>query len=169
MVVGRSGSDASLDWAEAGSLCLEVAKRHSASAADAQDAAQEALLRAWRAAERCRSALDPGAYVAAIARNEALRLLDRRARLAEVPMDYEQERTAEDRSLHSVDQRSGLAGALAHLSEHERQLLFLRYVEDLTQPRIARTLGIPEGTVKVQLHRARRKLRQIVEAPPEGW
>jgi RNA polymerase sigma-70 factor (ECF subfamily) len=45
------------------------------------------------------------------------------------------------------------------LSERERVLLALRYEEDLTQPAIAARLGIPEGTVKVQLHRARVKLR----------
>ena len=36
----------------------------------------------------------------------------------------------------------------------------MRYEEDLTQPAIAARLGIPEGTVKVQLHRARVKLRR---------
>jgi RNA polymerase sigma-70 factor (ECF subfamily) len=36
----------------------------------------------------------------------------------------------------------------------------LRYGEDLTQSAIARRLGIPEGTVKVRLHRARDKLRR---------
>jgi RNA polymerase sigma-70 factor (ECF subfamily) len=37
----------------------------------------------------------------------------------------------------------------------------MRYAEDLTQGAIARRLGIPEGTVKVRLHRARAKLRLL--------
>lgn len=57
-------------------------------------------------------------------------------------------------------ERADLQAALGHLSERERALLSLRYEEDLTQPAIAARLGIPEGTVKVQLHRARLKLRR---------
>jgi RNA polymerase sigma-70 factor, ECF subfamily len=53
-----------------------------------------------------------------------------------------------------------LHAALARLSEPDRKLLEMRYEEDLTQAAIARRLGIPEGTVKVRLHRARNKLRQ---------
>lgn len=51
--------------------------------------------------------------------------------------------------------------ALERLSERERRLLEMRYAEDLTQGAIARRLGIPEGTVKVRLHRARAKLRLL--------
>jgi RNA polymerase sigma-70 factor, ECF subfamily len=39
----------------------------------------------------------------------------------------------------------------------------LRYEEDLTQAGIARRLGIPEGTVKVRLHRVRDKLRREMD------
>jgi RNA polymerase sigma-70 factor, ECF subfamily len=54
-----------------------------------------------------------------------------------------------------------LHAALRELSERDRLLLELRYEEDLTQAAIARRLGIPEGTVKVRLHRARAKLRLL--------
>jgi RNA polymerase sigma factor (sigma-70 family) len=49
--------------------------------------------------------------------------------------------------------------ALAELPERDRALVALRYHGDLTQAEIARLTGIPEGTVKVRLHRARTKLR----------
>ncbi len=45
-------------------------------------------------------------------------------------------------------------------TSRERELLEMRYQEDLTQAAIADKLGIPEGTVKVRLHRARNKLRR---------
>jgi RNA polymerase sigma-70 factor, ECF subfamily len=51
--------------------------------------------------------------------------------------------------------------AMERLSERDRRLLEMRYEEDLTQGAIARRLGIPEGTVKVRLHRARAKLRML--------
>ena len=54
--------------------------------------------------------------------------------------------------------------ALEHLSERERRLLEMRYQEDLTQGAIALRLGIPEGTVKVRLHRVRQKLLMLYSA-----
>jgi RNA polymerase sigma-70 factor (ECF subfamily) len=48
------------------------------------------------------------------------------------------------------------------LADGDRSLLALRYAEDLTQSEVARRLGMPEGTVKVRLHRARRRLRLLL-------
>jgi RNA polymerase sigma-70 factor (ECF subfamily) len=61
-------------------------------------------------------------------------------------------------------EHADLQAALQRLSERDRKLLAMRYVEDLTQAAIARRLGIPEGTVKVRLHRARKKLRRAYVA-----
>jgi RNA polymerase sigma-70 factor (ECF subfamily) len=63
--------------------------------------------------------------------------------------------------LATVEQ-ADLHAALNRLSERDRQLLRLRYEEDLTQATIAHRLGIPEGTVKVRLHRVRNKLRDEI-------
>ena len=49
--------------------------------------------------------------------------------------------------------------ALSVLKPDERRLIRLRYMEDLTQGQVAEALGVPEGTVKVRLHRARARLR----------
>jgi RNA polymerase sigma-70 factor (ECF subfamily) len=54
--------------------------------------------------------------------------------------------------------------ALGTLAERDRRVLHLRYAEDLTQIEVARRLGLPEGTVKVRLHRARGRLRRALEA-----
>jgi len=55
------------------------------------------------------------------------------------------------------------------LSDRDRRLLRMKYEEDLTQAAIAHRLGIPEGTVKVRLHRARNKLRLLYAgASPPG-
>jgi RNA polymerase sigma-70 factor, ECF subfamily len=62
-----------------------------------------------------------------------------------------------------------LHAALERLTERDRRLLEMKYREDLTQAMIARRLGIPEGTVKVRLHRARNKLRLLYAgASPPG-
>lgn len=59
-------------------------------------------------------------------------------------------------------ERADLHAALNRLDKRERQLVRLRYDEDMTQAAIARRLGIPEGTVKVRLHRVRAKLRRAI-------
>jgi RNA polymerase sigma-70 factor, ECF subfamily len=50
--------------------------------------------------------------------------------------------------------------AVAPLDARDRGLLALRYVADLTQPQIAQALGMPEGSMKVRLHRLRKRLRR---------
>lgn len=52
--------------------------------------------------------------------------------------------------------------ALRQLSGEQRALLSLRYADRLSVPRIAETLGVPEGTVKSRLHAARDALRRIL-------
>lgn len=71
----------------------------------------------------------------------------------------QREGVEDERVVATVD-RADLRAALRRLSERDRLLLALRYQEDLTQAAIASRLGIPEGTVKVRLHRARNKLRR---------
>jgi RNA polymerase sigma-70 factor (ECF subfamily) len=71
---------------------------------------------------------------------------------------------AEDEAVIATVERADLHAALSRLDERDRQLVQLRYQEDLTQEAIAKRLGIPEGTVKVRLHRVRDKLRQAMGA-----
>jgi RNA polymerase sigma-70 factor, ECF subfamily len=52
-----------------------------------------------------------------------------------------------------------VAQALSELPAPDRLLLRLRYERDLTQREIAELLGMPEGTVKVRLHRLRNRVR----------
>jgi RNA polymerase sigma-70 factor (ECF subfamily) len=101
-------------------------------------------------------------WLAAILRNEAYRYYSRpRPDPTDLSEIYEGH---EDGWVVSTVDRADLQMALEILSERERVLISLRYEEDLTQPAIAARLGIPEGTVKVQLHRARVKLRRAYAA-----
>lgn len=122
--------------------------------------AQEALIRAWRMRRSCRSA-DPSAWVRQIARNESLRARARiphHADLEQVP-----EAADEDDAVEGMPERLDVDAALRGLDPLDRRLLALRYEADMTQPKIAEVLGMPEGTVKVRLHRARRALAESME------
>lgn len=132
---------------------------------EVDDAVQEALLRAWKQREHCRTPSAPEAWVAQIARREALRYAARTSRDASRRATLNDEQpdpggSSRDRTVEAIDLRR----ALRPLSADDRKLLALRYVADLTQLQVAETLGIPEGTVKVRLHRLRRRLHERLTA-----
>ena len=62
---------------------------------------------------------------------------------------------------------AAMSAALAKIRPEYREVVVLRYQEGLTQPEIAEILGMPSGTVKTYLHRARKELAGILSA--SGW
>ncbi len=60
------------------------------------------------------------------------------------------------------EQAHRLREALDQLTTHHREVLILRYYNELTVPEIARVLGCSEGTIKSRLSRALRRLEQTV-------
>jgi len=136
-----------------------LAYRYASNPSEAEDIAQDALLRAWRRRSTLREADRRNQWLATIVRNEAFR---QHARVRPDPTSrIETQEGAEDAQVVATVERADLHAALKRLNAKDRALLELRYGEDLTQQAIARRLGIPEGTVKVRLHRARNKLRLL--------
>jgi len=72
------------------------------------------------------------------------------------------DRVAEQKALSR-----GMERALARLRPEYREVVVLRYQEELTHPEIAEITGLPSGTVKTYLHRARKELAAILAA--DGW
>jgi RNA polymerase sigma-70 factor (ECF subfamily) len=72
--------------------------------------------------------------------------------------------TPPDRSAASPEGLVDIDDALARLPMPQRVVLVLRVREGLTEQEIAATLGIPAGTVKSRLHRARAAFREVWEA-----
>lgn len=131
-----------------------IALSYTASTADAEDAMQEALLRAWNR----RSTLREPAYFATwlnrILINECKTLLRRRRREAAVP----------DMPLIAVpppdEQAMALRQALFALPEKYRVPLVLTLLEGYTLKETALLLSLPLNTVKTRVARAKRKLEQ---------
>jgi RNA polymerase sigma-70 factor (ECF subfamily) len=117
------------------------------------------LLRAWRRRSTLRDSGSRKQWLSTIVRNEAFRHYSRPR--ADPTDEVEQFGGEDDELVAATVERADLQAALGRLLERERVLLALRYEEDMTHPAIAARLGIPEGTVKVQLHRARLKLRRV--------
>jgi RNA polymerase sigma-70 factor (ECF subfamily) len=140
---------------------IRIVRRHH----DADEVVQEALARAWRSRRSCRTPDAPLPWCLQITRHEALRLIGRQRARASEPLDAGAEIEDEhavwepDRALDRVD----VGRALEELSAHERLLIALRYDEGCSHPQIAQRLEIPEATARVRLHRARKRLRSLLD------
>ena len=155
------------DWGELRRRSRAEAMRVLGDPFTADEAAQEATMRAWRQRHKCRTPGTPGPWVAQIARNEALRLRAGEKKQCDVATRAAGELGvsalfAEDELIRKVSVQQMLRG----LTLDERRLIDLRYRDDLAQPAIARVLGVPEGTVKVRLHRLRQRLRRVITEEP---
>jgi RNA polymerase sigma-70 factor, ECF subfamily len=157
---GGAGDDDGWEWDEARRLCVRYAYRYSKNPSEAEDIAQEALLRAWRRRSTLRDAGSRRGWLAVIVRNEAFRQHARRR--PDPVATLEAEHGADDERVLKTVERADIHAAISRLDERDRQLVRLRYDEDLTQTAIAHRLGVPEGTVKVRLHRVRAKLRREI-------
>jgi RNA polymerase sigma-70 factor (ECF subfamily) len=144
--------------------CYGEARRLGRSHAEAEDIAQEALLRAWKMRGSCRNPDRPWAWIQEITRNESHRLFSRRSMTHELPTDRmpdEPEQSGEDAVLTRID----VERALQDLSPADREMVRLRYEEDLTNRSVALELGLSVANVKVRLHRLRPKLEHNLPAP----
>lgn len=135
----------------------------TASRADAEEIAQDTFVQALRHWSRIRRYDDPVAWLHRV----ATRLAISRSRRAQVAR----------RGLHTL--RTGLGGpvddspetrfdleaALTSLPVDHRAVLLLHHVHDLPVTEVARVLGIPTGTVKSRLARARSALQPLLDDP----
>lgn len=146
---------------------FRLAWRILRSREDAEDAAQEAMLRAWRSLGRYDSSRPFRSWALRIAWNVALtELARRRGRAAARAQDVDLESLPEPPG-HSPaaaaarnEARDQLAEAIGCLSASDAALFHLRYGEDLPLGEIALITGRAPGAVAVALNRLRARLRQ---------
>jgi RNA polymerase sigma-70 factor (ECF subfamily) len=140
------------------------------SAADAEDALQEALVKAWRALPRFRSGAPFRPWLLTIVANEARsrrRAAGRRAGWtlrAAVEAQTAEDAPSPEATVLVRERSRELAGALGALPERDRVVLVLRYVLDLSEREMAAVLDCRPGTVKSRLARALDRLREEVDA-----
>lgn len=148
------------NWEEVYRTCLGFAFRYAKNRTEAEDIAQDAVVRAWRKRDTLRNGDARKSWLGTIVRNEALREF---ARKRPAPIDtIDVAHGSDDERVLATVERADLHAALDRLNQRDRQLVRLRYDEDMTQEAIAHRLGIPLGTVKVRLHRVRAKLRREI-------
>ncbi len=142
---------------------------------DAEDVAQDALLKALTRLSQFRRESAFGTWLIQIAINEA-KMRKRKLRngrtisLTEsdsadgvyVPREFADWREIPSEALERTEVREALVKALTLLEEHYRLTFILRDVNELSITETANVLGISRGAVKTRLHRARLMLRDIL-------
>ena len=124
---------------------------------------QEALVRAWNGRRSCRDQAAPLPWILQITRNEARRIHSRTRRRGEVALEEHPLEELVDAGSDATLDRAAVQSALADLPLEDRTLVEMRYASDLTYARLADLLGLAEGTVKVRLHRLRRRLHGALQ------
>lgn len=153
-------------------LCTQL----SGSSEAAEDLAQETLYEAWRRRDQLHDPQGQARWHNAIARNVCLRWRQRRFHdsahlLQPCSRDLGESDALEQELVDPADlegdvERSELADllerALHLLPAPTRHVLVARYVQELPYAEIAARMGLREGTVKVQVHRGKQALRQVL-------
>lgn len=129
---------------------------------DAEDAVQDAFVRAYQALDRFRVDQSFGAWLSRIVANAALDISRRRkVRATEELHDTVATPFSDPAEADELGRR--LADALAKLPGRMRSVLVLHDVEGFPHAEIGAMLGMPEGTSRSDLHHARQKLRVLLQ------
>jgi RNA polymerase sigma-70 factor, ECF subfamily len=144
-------------------------------AAEAEDAAQEAFVRAYRALGRFREGEPFRPWLLRIVVNAARnrrRAVGRRAGLqlrAEAAAAGDRTTASAEAAVLAAERRQLLLDAVNALPPDDRLVIGARYFLDLPEAEIAIMAGVPRGTVKSRLSRARGRLAQALGASLEDW
>ena len=156
---------------------FRLAFRITRNQEDAEDAQQEALLKAHRNLDQFQGRARFTTWISRIAINEALMCLRKRRTVVHVPLEDalpEDEAAPVDFELHSNIQdpetaysrnelRNMLTQAISGLRPLHREVFLLRAVECLSVVETAKALHVSVSTVKTRMRRARRELKEILQ------
>jgi RNA polymerase sigma-70 factor (ECF subfamily) len=140
------------------------------SAVEAEDLAQEALIRLLEHAGEFRGESSLKTYLFRIAHNLALNYLASAPRRHEVFPEEMPDRPsaapAPVQQMEASEDAGRIRSALAHLPPQQRAVVILRAWQDLSFKEIASTLSVAEGTAKAHYFFALKNMRRLMEATP---
>jgi RNA polymerase sigma-70 factor, ECF subfamily len=142
-----------------GELLFRTALAILGNEADARDAVQETLVRSWQNLSRLRDLDRFDTWIGRSLINQCRDALRRRGRVSDVALAASQEG-----STSPNEASNELREALGRLSVDHRALLVLHHLHGYGVREIGAWLGVPSGTVKWRLSRARRALRAELES-----
>ena len=149
-------------------LMVKVGRDFFGNKMDADDVAQEGLLRLWRYCERLSAERNMEALAIKVAKNVCVEIY-RRGNAPTVTLDVE---TGSHEAQASYDADAGIAAverlqeideAMATLGPRERELLMKKHMEGYTADEIAQATGISKPSVKSMISMARKKLMKELQ------
>jgi RNA polymerase sigma-70 factor (ECF subfamily) len=132
---------------------------------EAEDATQEALLRAWRSMPTLRDPAGFQAWFDRILVNVCRDRLRKRGKVRLIAIDDAVALEATGDQFRNVADRDQVLRVMASLEDDLRILIILHYWADLTLDGVAKRTGWPIGTVKSRLHRALAEMRSELASP----
>ena len=136
------------------------------SPADAEEAAQEALIAAWKGLPRFREESRFSTWLYSLATHAAIDLMRREkkyrnnADIEEVVLPDEAQSLQE--LMEQQEDQAAVRQAMDALPLSSREILLLRYEAELGYEEISAILGIPNGTVKSRINRAKAQLKEVL-------
>lgn len=155
-------------WQLHSAAVLAYAARRTPNAEDAADVLAETYLIAWRRIATMPDEPDARPWLFTVARNVLAnqhRATTRRTALTESLVAEVARTVAAHQRTPGDGLGTGLARALAQLPEPDREVLLLSGWDGLTPAQMAIVLGCSPPAARVRLHRARRRLRGLLDAP----
>jgi len=141
-------------------LALRLARR-CADPGSVDEALQDTFVAVWRSAGRYDGRGDVGAWIWGIAIRRLIDVMRRLPRSEVLMAEVDDRRTVEAEVLGDVE-HGDLGGALSRLSPELRAVVQATVLDGLTSREAGRLLGIPTGTVKTRMMRAKAQLRAAV-------
>jgi RNA polymerase sigma-70 factor (ECF subfamily) len=144
-----------------------LAYRLTGNEEDARDVAQETYLRAWKAMKRFRGDAQFSTWLYRITANTSASMTQRRSRqrtdaLDDTEVVDNRPSVNPEAFSEATALQERLSAAVAQLPPKLRAVVVLKDVYDLSHEDIAEELGISEAAAKVRLHRARKRLRDVL-------
>lgn len=153
---------------EHGQMAFAAAWRVLGHAPDAEDAVQEALVDAFRL-HRSQSVASWGALLRRLATCRALDLLRKRRRIEPLTQRAAAPAALEPQAVAVASELAQrLREGLLELAPREAEVFSLRYFGELTNEEIAAELEVTTGAVGIALHKARSRLKELLETEEEG-
>jgi RNA polymerase sigma factor (sigma-70 family) len=149
-----------------GRLVYAVAHKVLRDRGLAEEATQQAFLKAWRAAESFDERRELGPWLAAIARRVAIDLYRREALRTADPLDFVKPNdpalSSSPESAEAIYDIWEVRQAVAQLPADEQEVVRLQHFEELTHAEIAERLAVAPGTVKSRSFRAHKRLAALL-------
>lgn len=145
---------------------FRLALRMCGNEADADEVAQEAFLSAWKALPNFRGDSQFSTWLYQLTSHAAIDLMRREKR--QIAAEDITEVSAPDpapgpqQQAEQSETRQAVRDAMAQLSPEYRQIVVLRFLQELSYEEIGTVLKLPPGTVKSRLNRAKSQLKDIL-------